>query len=539
MTVMKNTVTEIPSDLILSQLRKLLESEEIRNSKVLVKFLEYIIIEKMAGRGEGIKEYTIGIKVLGRPSDFNPQLDSVVRIHAGRLRRAIHYYYQEQGKNDELIISIPKGAYVPVFEYRTEKTEEKPHTNGHHHQKVEDLGFPLDRTRTKPRLAVLPFHNLSSDNSTDYFANGMGEQLCSNLARFQNVSMISYYYTLQYGSALNELQELKSTMGVGYVITGSIRLANQKLRLGVQLINAESGEIIWSESYHRLMTPSNMFDVQEEIIGQVLNVVADDNGLLVKRNKTLLPDLTVDGISVQQAIYQYFDYSLDYNPEKFQGVLKSVEKAVAVEPKHALAAAILSGLYLELYCRNLEEDRELLNKALALARTSVQTDPFCQHGHRAQGWALLVSGKPEACLESFEKCIQLNPRSASHLSTVGLGLICAGEYGKGYNYLLEATHLNPGILGSCRLGFALYYFHLKNYAESQKWLEVLVPYNYNSILLLETACRSQTGPEKYKEKRKDILALAPYAQSIIGRLVVDRELNASVMAGLKSAGMKV
>src|SRR4051794_15647528 len=110
MMLMKNGSAYISPELILNQLQKLLGSDEIKNSKVLAKFLEYIITEKMAGREDGIKEYTIGIKVLGRPSDFNPQLDSVVRIHAGRLRRAVHYYYQAHGKNDELIISIPKGA---------------------------------------------------------------------------------------------------------------------------------------------------------------------------------------------------------------------------------------------------------------------------------------------------------------------------------------------------------------------------------------------------------------------------------------------
>ena len=69
-----------------------------------------------------LKEYTIGVQALKKEADFNPQIDSIVRIHAGRLRRVLKEYYYEEGKDDPIVISIPKGSYAPNFKLSSEKT---------------------------------------------------------------------------------------------------------------------------------------------------------------------------------------------------------------------------------------------------------------------------------------------------------------------------------------------------------------------------------------------------------------------------------
>src|SRR6478735_8439436 len=106
---------QLPEDLVRKSLSLIMEFEEIRNSHVLVKFIEFVVEKKLAGLEDEIKEYTIAVKGLGKPRDYNPQLEASVRIHAGRLRRALALYYDERGKNDEVQIDIPKGSYVPVF----------------------------------------------------------------------------------------------------------------------------------------------------------------------------------------------------------------------------------------------------------------------------------------------------------------------------------------------------------------------------------------------------------------------------------------
>src|SRR4051794_36840976 len=94
------------------QTRRILEFPMFRNSPVLSRFLEFIIAETVHNKQLHIKEYSIAINVLYRSRDFNPNTDSIVRIHAGRLRRALNDYYLTQGVYDAIVIRIPKGCYV-------------------------------------------------------------------------------------------------------------------------------------------------------------------------------------------------------------------------------------------------------------------------------------------------------------------------------------------------------------------------------------------------------------------------------------------
>src|SRR4030095_16312399 len=165
-------------DVIRKQLLKILSSYEFRNSQVLSRFLQFVVEELLAKRPNEIKEYTIGVRALGRSADFNPQTDAVVRIHAGRLRRILHEYYHATGLHDPILIDIPKGSYVPVFKFLN---VDKPVV-----EKINDVSV-LNRKAT---LAVFPFHNISPDNSKEYFTQGIGEQLCSDLAKFKHLSVI-------------------------------------------------------------------------------------------------------------------------------------------------------------------------------------------------------------------------------------------------------------------------------------------------------------------------------------------------------------
>src|SRR5215207_10609015 len=106
---------KVLEELVRLELSSILQFREIRNSQVLSKFLEFVVEKKLSGQEDEIKEYTIAVKALGKPRDFNPQLDASIRIHAGRLRRILAQYYQGTGKDDAVHIIIPKGRYVPVF----------------------------------------------------------------------------------------------------------------------------------------------------------------------------------------------------------------------------------------------------------------------------------------------------------------------------------------------------------------------------------------------------------------------------------------
>jgi hypothetical protein len=97
------------------QLERLLQSVDFRASNKQRKFLNFVVDETLKGRTSQVKGYTIAVAVYGRTESFDPQVDPIVRVEAGRLRRALEHYYLTAGKNDPVRIEIPKGGYVPTF----------------------------------------------------------------------------------------------------------------------------------------------------------------------------------------------------------------------------------------------------------------------------------------------------------------------------------------------------------------------------------------------------------------------------------------
>lgn len=534
--------TTIPPEMIRKALDHILGCDEIRNSQILARFLEYVVTETLAGNEDEIKEYTIGVKALGRPSDFNPQLDAVVRIHAGRLRRTMYQYYQGQGREDPVIIHIPKGTYVPVFNIRgTDKEILSANGYGHkvNHEHATD-NQALHSERDKPVLAVIPFHNLSEEDSKNFFVAGIGEQLCIDLSRFQNLSVISYYSTSNYSMRVDDLRELKTIARLDYVLTGSVRYNDETLRLNIELISAESSKIIWADTYIRHMSPSNIFDIQQDIVDQVLNSIADDNGIIIKLNKASASPFTrTKSFKVQNALFLYYDYISGYDHEKFHQTIIALEHAHTLEPGNAMVCAFLSDMYVNIYTRNINRDTYILEKVLELSQSAVKADESCQHAHKSLALAYFFSGHKEKSLESIERCIQLNPKASGITSVLATALICQGEFAKGFHYLTKSRHLNPILQPSAKFGFILYYFNKKEFAESEVWLQRLLPIQFPIITILNIALQGKLSNGKQKILNEKALELKGHEYDIITRTIFDQQLVKEIIQGLNLAGLTV
>jgi adenylate cyclase len=132
-----------------------------------MKFIGFVVNEALEGRASQLKGYTIAVAVYGRSESFDPQIDPIVRVEAGRLRRALAHYYLTTGKNDPVRIEIPKGGYIPTFQTaRMPTSEDKEHTS-----KVRPAAPP-----SRPSIAVMPLINLTGNKEQEYFAEGLRGQ---------------------------------------------------------------------------------------------------------------------------------------------------------------------------------------------------------------------------------------------------------------------------------------------------------------------------------------------------------------------------
>lgn len=255
---------DFTKEMIAEELNRILSTPAFKNSRVLSRFLEFVVDETLAGNEQEIKEFTIGVQVLSRNIDFNPQLDAIVRTHAGRLRRALKEYYHDTGKNDLIVIEIPKGSYIPVFL--------PPESNG--------TTEKTDYTRKKPVVVVFPFRNISRNPSRDFFADGLGEQLSTELTGFQDLSVISYYSSCNAAGKTTDIKEAAMLLGANYIITGSIQNDNIHLRISAQLILCGNGEQLWAKSFERSNTASGLFEIQNEIVLNILTSIGEYFGAI-------------------------------------------------------------------------------------------------------------------------------------------------------------------------------------------------------------------------------------------------------------------
>src|SRR4030095_11558442 len=346
---MAEIATPITIEKIREQLQNILTCEAIRNSQVISRFLEFVVEEKLSGRTDEIKEYTIGVKALGRPVDFNPQLDAIVRIHAGRLRRMLTEYYKEKGINDAIIIGIPKGTYIPVFEHRDEGSKKEFVLPSHDAGPIAITSSTADESNDhKPVLAIFPFHNLSSNETMNYFVEGMGEQLSIDFSRFQHISVLSYYSTWKYAEEIKDFGKLKQITGAEYVLAGSVRFIDDLVRFNVELASAQSGIMIWAETYLRRLTMSNVYDVQDEIVNQILTAIADDYGIISNKNASQVsPSKRTGNHNVFEAMSLYYAYQKEYEADAYQSAFNALKHALTIEPENSMVLAMLSKMYLD------------------------------------------------------------------------------------------------------------------------------------------------------------------------------------------------
>src|SRR5438046_10579088 len=156
------------SDVIAAaQLSRILESKTFRQAHRLKRFLTFIVQETLAGRGERLKEFVVGVEVFGKDESFDPRNDPIVRVQARRLRAQLARYYREEGPGDDLVIDIPKGGYATTFKPLKSPASKRPTTSS---------------LVSRNTVLVLPFADHSPGGDQKYFCDGLSQEIIHTIA---------------------------------------------------------------------------------------------------------------------------------------------------------------------------------------------------------------------------------------------------------------------------------------------------------------------------------------------------------------------
>jgi TolB-like protein len=259
---------------IRSQMAKIFASENFRTSETLKTFLLFIVDEKLAGRENQLKEYTIAINVLHKDISFKPQENCIVRIHAVRLRKALAAYYETKGLLDEIRISLPKGSYVPQFSQNIDLVLNSVLKRKH---VAEDLSL-----RKPFVIALIPFHSIEKNGLSAKFSDILSVQLSSSLTAVNGFAVISHSMVRRLPDKFLDIKGITDLFDTDLVVTGDILFQNDVVRVYVQVIRTDGFEQVWSMMAEKKITQVTMLSVLDEIVKQIAGALQLDERIVGK-----------------------------------------------------------------------------------------------------------------------------------------------------------------------------------------------------------------------------------------------------------------
>ncbi len=516
------------------KLERILRSADFRASDKQKKFLSFVVDETLENRASQLKGFTIAVAVYGRNEKFDPQVDPIVRVEAGRLRRALEHYYLTAGINDPVRIKIPIGGYAPTF-YTVQIPPSDAETFTSDNRDAEPP--------TGPSVAVIPLINLTGDLEQDYFVDGMTEELTVEFARYQEFRVIASQSTMRFKDQTVDPKEIGRDLGVRFLLTGSVRRELKTVKVTIRLLDTSTAEEIWGESYKRNLTPADLIAVQEEITQRVIGAIADQYGLIKRRLSRESRKKAPADLRAYDAILRFYHYETELTPEAFEIALAALEQAIEIDPEYGLACSMLGHLHADNYALGFCEIESPLEKALLFTQKGVALAPENQFTRDALSLVYFHQGDKELFLQHVEKTIALNPNAPYVVGVSGWHMALYGEWDRGLTLLKKGMILNPYHPTWFHLAFYMDYYRRGKYEDA---LAEALKFNYPEMYwdpMMRTAALGQMGrAREAKTAVGELLEMVPdfaaKSRRLIGNYVKVDDLVDKIIEGLQMVGLE-
>jgi TolB-like protein len=243
--------------------------------------LRYLIQRTLDGEGDQLKEYVLGTEVFDRSDSYDPRVDSIVRVEVRRLRSRLEDYYRGAGASDPVVITIPRGSYVPTFAEAVPEAAIAPpaatapvtptsaSVHGRPSGSLAVLGIvtaaaiaamagalllnvdrsPAAEASPKPSIAVLPFEHYSTSEQDATFAAYLTDSLTTALARLGTVSVASRTSASQYTRDRRSVVEIAKALNVQLVMESTVTITGDETELAIRLVDGARDRKVWVGKY--------------------------------------------------------------------------------------------------------------------------------------------------------------------------------------------------------------------------------------------------------------------------------------------------
>jgi adenylate cyclase len=299
---------------------------------------------------------------------------------------------------------------------------------------AERLLFP-----ERPSIAVLAFTNMSSDPDQEFFADGVSEDIITDLSRNRVLFVIARNSSFSYKGRTVDVKQISRELGVRYLVQGSVRRIGSRARVTVQLIDAETGNHIWAERYDRDV--GEVFAVQDEIARAVASAIVPAVADMEQQRALRKPPENLGAWEAYQRGLWHVTRMGKEDNEKSQRLF---QRAIDLDPAFSLAYQGLARAHVDKASHHMSlSAADAFAVALPLALKAVELDPADANAHGLLGYVWLINGDLEQGLARAIMALDMNTNSVVALQTKGSCLVFLGKLGEGAHVLREYLRLNP------------------------------------------------------------------------------------------------
>ncbi|MFL6577049.1 MAG: hypothetical protein ACJ8MR_10545 [Povalibacter sp.] len=398
-------------------------------------FLSFVVEETLAGRGSTINQTAIAIGVFGRGTDFDPILDPIVRVQAGRLRRSLERFYLLKS-GSPVRIELPKGGYTPSFVRDADDCS----------------GLMAVESETDwPSVVVHEFESSPADaEACQNVAEEIGRELHRygdiHVARRSDVAMV----------------DVHNRPAVRFELHGRLHQIQGGYCTTVRLVDRKTGEQLWSEE---LLCGENEFSFRnlQDVSRVIAARVGSEHGIIIRtlssEYRARSPDQAV-GYSTLRRCYHYF---FSFQVGEFIPTLEALANFVAQQPENALAWTHLARLYLANYSFELSDLHTPIERAIHCGYQALLLDPASPKTRCVLATALLVKGEIAAAQHELSQALKLNGQSLAYRETIGWLTALTGNWDQGMVLMRDAVSRNPFSLAHVNHGFWAHHLMLGNF----------------------------------------------------------------------------
>jgi len=304
---------------------------------------------------------------------------------------------------------------------------------------VQPAASPPQQVGSGSAVVILPLRNMSGDPRDGHLCDGMTSDIISNLSRFRELLVIARHSAFFFRDGDHDLRDISRQLGVRYALAGGLQRADNRLSINVQLVDMNTGGILWSDRYRGSL--DDIFDFQDDITGVIAARCASQVAAAERRRISSLPpsDLRAYGLVLRGQ-----ELGIQFRREANLHARRLFEEAAHFDPSYSRSYAGMSRTFnLAWRYRWTDAPDSALDKAVELAGEAVARDSLDAHGHSELGFACLYKKQHEASIAAYERAIGLNPNDADILAEMSDSLTSSGNPERSVQLLKRAMRLNP------------------------------------------------------------------------------------------------